>query len=338
MTSNITFREFDRSLQDYEMIVAIRNANYPDSPAQLESYQHGDKTRNPKHYYHCVIMMQDGDVVGFGRFMERWWDKKDNTSAWVFLATPDADYPSLVPHYYDMVLERIQAKKGQIDLIYHDTREDKTEQIAFLKSHGYALDNRYPRSELDLRAFDFAPYAGLAPRMEKLGLTIKTVEELAQTDPDYQRKLYDLDWILEQDEPTEGEWVQMPYDEFVKNVFEHPEYHPEGWFVAVDEAGSYAGMSMLIPDKFFEDRMHTGWTGVDRPYRKKGVATAMKIKAFEYAQANGIKRIETDNHETNWMYQINLKFGFQPLPAYLDYKKTFVAEQAVEIGETAKTL
>jgi GNAT superfamily N-acetyltransferase len=319
--NEITFREFDKCERDYEIALAIHNAFYHDSPNTMQSFKHNDNVRNPKHYFHRIMMQRGDDVIGYGGIMERFWDKVENTYVWFFYCKPEEAYTPLVSQFYEMALTRIERECGQIDIIYHDSREDRVEQVAFLEGQGYVLDNRYPRSELDLTAFDFAPYAGLGARMDSLGLTIKSGAELTISDPDYQRKLYDLDWILEQDEPSEGEWIQQPFDEYVKSTFGHPEYNPESWFIAVDPEGNYAGISMLFADQFFPEKMHTGWTGVDRPYRRKGVATAMKIKAFEYARAHGIKRIQTDNHETNHMYQINLQFGFSPLPAYLDYKK-----------------
>lgn len=324
--SEITFRDFDKSERDYESALAIRNAAYPDSPQTMESYRHWDSVRDPKHYFHRVMMERDGEVIGSGGLFECWWDKVPNSYKWFFSCKPEEDLTALTSRFYEMVLERIGRECGQIDTIERDSREDRLEEIAFLEAHGYKLQNRYPRSELNLTQFDFAPYAGLATRMDRLGLTITTVAELAKSDPGYQRKIYDLEWIFEQDEPTEGEWVQEPFDEFVKGRFEHPEYQPESWFIAVDKDLNYAGMTALYRDQFFSEKMHTGWTGVDRPYRKKGVATAMKVCAFEYAKSKGIERIETDNHETNHMYQINLKFGFKPLPAYVDYKKVMKAE------------
>ncbi len=319
--NEITFRDFDNSERDYEIALEIHNIVYHDSPQTMEAFKHNDNTRNPKHYFQRIMVERDDEVIAYGGLLERWWDKVENTYLWFFACKPEEDYTVLVVPFYAMVLERIEREKGQIDIIYRDTREDRVEQIAFLEAQGYKLENRYARSELDLTTFDFAPYSGLAKKMDDLDITITTVAELAKSDPAYQKKIYDLEWIFEQDEPTEGEWVQEPFDEFVKSRFEHPEYQPQSWFIAVDKDGNYAGMTALYRDKFFPEKMHTGWTGVDRPYRKQGVATAMKVRAFDYAKSQNIERIETDNHETNHMYQINLKFGFKPLPAYVDYKK-----------------
>lgn len=62
-----------------------------------------------------------------------------------------------------------------------------------------------------------------------------------------------------------------------------------------------------------------------RTARRKGVATALKLKALLYAKERGLKVVQTDNEENNPMFQINLAFGFQPSPARLHYRKEFVA-------------
>lgn len=62
-------------------------------------------------------------------------------------------------------------------------------------------------------------------------------------------------------------------------------------------------------------------TVVDRPYRRQGVATAMKLRAFKYVQELGKVRIEATNAETNPMLHLNLKLGFKPIYAWLEYKQ-----------------
>lgn len=45
-------------------------------------------------------------------------------------------------------------------------------------------------------------------------------------------------------------------------------------------------------------------------------------KLYNEIELDIIKFIETDNEENNPMYQINMKLGFEPLPAWVDYEKT----------------
>ena len=69
---------------------------------------------------------------------------------------------------------------------------------------------------------------------------------------------------------------------------------------------------------------HKGWTGglgVIREFRRKGIATALKIKAIEALLKKGITEIRTDNEENNPMYKINVALGFKPVPFSLEYIK-----------------
>ena len=65
----------------------------------------------------------------------------------------------------------------------------------------------------------------------------------------------------------------------------------------------------------------TGSLGVLREYRRKGIATALKIKAFQKLRKKGIKIIRTDNEENNPMYKINVSLGFTPEPYCFEYQK-----------------
>lgn len=58
-----------------------------------------------------------------------------------------------------------------------------------------------------------------------------------------------------------------------------------------------------------------------RTHRHQKIATALKVLAQQKVIEYGAKTIITDNEENNPMYQINLKLGFEPKPAWLSYQK-----------------
>ena len=58
-----------------------------------------------------------------------------------------------------------------------------------------------------------------------------------------------------------------------------------------------------------------------REYRRKGIATALKVKAIEKLCEKGIKKVRTDNEENNPMYKINVALGFTPEPYCYDYQR-----------------
>jgi len=68
-------------------------------------------------------------------------------------------------------------------------------------------------------------------------------------------------------------------------------------------------------------KAYTEGLGVLKEYRRKGIATALKIKAIQSLLQKGIKEIRTDNEENNPMYKINIALGFSPVPSSLEYTK-----------------
>jgi hypothetical protein len=79
--------------------------------------------------------------------------------------------------------------------------------------------------------------------------------------------------------------------------------------MALDDS-AYVGLSSLW-GALSSDRLYTGMTGVKRPYRRKGIATALKLRTIAYAQAHDIRFLMTSNNSENPMYQLNLRLGFQ---------------------------
>lgn len=65
----------------------------------------------------------------------------------------------------------------------------------------------------------------------------------------------------------------------------------------------------------------TGFTGVLRSYRQRGLATALKVRTIEYAKANGYQAIRTGNEENNPMLALNKKLGFVEITARLAFEK-----------------
>ena len=74
-------------------------------------------------------------------------------------------------------------------------------------------------------------------------------------------------------------------------------------------------------NKFEPNKGWTGALGVLRNFRRRGIATALKIKAIEKLLKKGVTELRTDNEKNNPMYKINVALGFKPVPFSLDYSK-----------------
>jgi predicted GNAT superfamily acetyltransferase len=89
----------------------------------------------------------------------------------------------------------------------------------------------------------------------------------------------------------------------------------------------YVGMSNLWLTET-QGRLHTGLTGVRREYRKRGLATALKVKVLGKAKALGYESVLTWNDSTNaGMLGINWRLGFEKRPAWIDFEKVLATRE-----------
>ena len=88
---------------------------------------------------------------------------------------------------------------------------------------------------------------------------------------------------------------------------------PEAQFFAVD-GNEWIGLAGLesVPDS---NVMHNTFTAVERAYRKRNIALALKLLTLDYAKRHGVSHIRTDNDSTNApMLAINRTLGYKPVP------------------------
>ena len=153
-------------------------------------------------------------------------------------------------------------------------------------------------------------------------IRIAPLTQLREAYPDWQRKIWDLDWEFAQDEPQPVTISKPPLEQYVKDTFQGPSFRPDLWFVAVDD-GRFVGLSQCAPVENEPQRLRAGMTGVARSHRRRGLATALKVNNIESARSQGVATIRTGNEENNPMYQINVNLGFRYKTAQLSFEKKF---------------
>ncbi|MCP4703871.1 MAG: GNAT family N-acetyltransferase, partial [candidate division Zixibacteria bacterium] len=131
------------------------------------------------------------------------------------------------------------------------------------------------------------------------------------------------------DMPDEDGFTKLDYETYRKENLEASYTNPDSYFIAL-ENGNYIGVSVLFKFKQNKD-LYTGLTGVRRPYRRRGIATCLKVKAIEYAKKHNFAKIGTDNQSTNKpMRDLNDKLGFKKQYDWICYKKVIRQENATE--------
>ena len=315
-----TIRPFDYSDQSYTAIVAIQNQIYPDQPETVAWWQHRDRIRNPDYFYQAFLVEGDGQLVAYAHVMETPWSYRPGKYAFGVTVQPDYERRGIGTMAYDHLMALLMTRPLPPTLLITSMREDKTQAMRFLTKRGFQQVMRSPISLLELATFDGSRFAHVPGKVQATGITIYSMKELAQFDPEHREKIYELDWQCTLDEPLPDAPTKPPFDEYTKFFFDSPNFIPEACFIAVD-GSEYVGMSNLFYNPALPTEINTGFTAVLRTHRRRGIATALKLRAIAYAQQQGYAAIRTGNEENNPMLAINLMLGFVPQPAWLDFQK-----------------
>jgi GNAT superfamily N-acetyltransferase len=313
---NLHIREFDP--KDYDDAVAIGNNVYVEYPETADEWRFQDEHRDPKCRFQRYVGELDGRTVAtaaYGNSAHMFHPQK----FWVDVTVdPDFQRQGVGSAMYRK-LEEVLAEFSPIKL-WSAAREDFDASIKFLEQRGFAEVMRAWESRLYVDDFDFEPFEGRIDAVESNGIRVETFESLSR-DPDHLTRLYDLIQEVDRDVPSPDEPTPMDFDVWVDRVRSNPNLMPDAYFIAVD-GERYIAMSNLWLSQAQDDEVYVGLTGTRRDYRRRGIATALKLKTIEYAAGNGIKVLKTWNETGNeGMLAINTMLGFVRQPAWIDYER-----------------
>lgn len=181
--------------------------------------------------------------------------------------------------------------------------------LRFAETRGFTIDRHMFESTIDLKQFDYSPFADLIASLEATGLRFSSLAEEGNT-PEAQRKLYEVNRDCSLDDPA-STGTFSSFAEFQADVFQASWFRPAGQILALD-GDRYVGLSAV---GYFETThsMYNLMTGVLAPYRGRKIAQALKALSLQFAQAYGSDYIRTHNDSQNGpMLAINRKLGYVP--------------------------
>lgn len=318
-------RELKPTKEDFEAIVAINNAVWPDQKQSIESVRHREKTRDHTLFHHRVVIEEDDVPAGHGLVASPSWSKVPNRYMIYCEVIPTYRNRGIASLFYQYAIK--QLKDREVDVLISFTREDQPVGISFLESRNYKMVQREPRSILYVNQFDESRYADLSTTIAESGIELLPISEISRRDDEWGRKLWQLDNLLMEDVPIPEPYTGPTYDQFVKRTLGSPDFDSNLQFIALD-GDKWVGMSALWLSNANPHMLFTGLTGVIRSHRRRRIATALKLKAILKAREMGKQEIETDNEENNPMYRLNMELGFVTQPAWLTYHNTVSSEEA----------
>jgi mycothiol synthase len=201
-------------------------------------------------------------------------------------------------------LSKWARQSGQTSL-WGRIREDDPESRRFADRHGFGEVGREYEVVLDLAPVDTS-------QDPPPGIEIVSVAER----PDLIPAVFDLDREVAPDVPRGPGQSHEPatFERWSGQYLEGPGALPQALVVALadGEVVGYAGIRRRGATSPTAENL---LTAVRQPWRKRGIATALKLAQIESARGAGIEQLFTTNDETNiGMREVNKRLGYRPAP------------------------
>ncbi|MEQ1824172.1 MAG: GNAT family N-acetyltransferase [Fimbriimonadaceae bacterium] len=186
-------------------------------------------------------------------------------------------------------------------------RSDKSDQIAELEASGYQVIQVVPTSFLNIQSFSDESFKEL---VDKLPYRVASIEELEREGTEWVRRLFTATSEISQDVPDPHDYEPMSFEQYAEMI-KNPVIYDYGlMFVAMD-GEAIVGYTRASPTEGDSGRVNTGLSGTIRSHRRRGVVTALKVRAIAELKRRGCHTLQTENDASNPMYEVNLRLGFK---------------------------
>lgn len=334
--AGLTFRP-PRLPDDLVGMAAAMTAAAPRFPVTPELLLDWHRTNDPALHLAVRVAEWEGEVIGMGRTIQQ-GATVGRESYWMNLWVAQPWQRTGVGR---ALLAELEIEVGRLggQRLKAQVRQDVPGALALAERSGYVRTWTRYESALEVTSQqDFSGFAPLLEGLEAAGIVFRSVAELS-SDPERNRRLWELDWQLMADVPLGMALTRHPLDVWVNQDIENLSFCPELSFVALDPAldtlapdgpltGPYIGMSSLNvqPGGFYT----IGMTGTLPAYRGRGIAKALKVRAMRALQeqtrhgtdgSTGSAIIRTFNDPPNVaMLGMNAALGFVRGPDIYRYE------------------
>jgi GNAT superfamily N-acetyltransferase len=301
--------------QDVERITAIANMARSE-PLTIENILNAEQTRSAEVITpRLAAINADGLIVGYGEGYHAPWSATGRFEIEVVVDT--AWRRRGVGALLWEALGRQLAEEGATHFQV-EVRDTDPDSERFAQTRGFTIERHRFESTLDVTRFDEAPFTGHIERLEAQGARFFSLADVGDTE-EARRTDYEVNKRAVMDTPGSSQTF-APFEEWRRFVCEAIWYRPEGQIIAAwgDEWVGLAAVG-YYPEN---SSMYNMITGVDRAYRGRGLALALKLYTIRLAKRYGVSIIRTHNDSENApMLAINRKLGYQPEPGLLLYTR-----------------
>jgi len=227
----------------------------------------------------------------------------------------------------DLLLDQLMKDLQEVNAIaiWHRSDTRFADTLTFLKAHGFVETSLVRDLTLPVADFDPTPFKPKTAR----GVSIVTYAEQRERDSECLRKLQELLNSLMADVPGRQHFAPVPLDT-VARWFSRRSLPPDACFIAID-GDRYIGITSLILTGEEKESITQGFTGVIKERRRQGIATALKLRAIQYARCQGYKSIRALNEHLNLpIMALNERLGFHGCLSYMTLEKCLKEVRAID--------
>lgn len=252
----------------------------------------------------------DGSVAGFGTAMRHACMPEGRFEIAVSVAPPQRRQGAGTLLYDDALAFAVD--QGAFSLV-SEVRDSEPAGREFAEHRGFSEDRHIFESTLDFAGFDERRFAGVVDAVAATGIRFFSLADAGDTEA-MRRRLYAIDRATTLDVPGfEGDYPT--FEEFDRLICNAVWFRPDTQLIAAD-GDRWVGLASL--HLFTETRcMYNEGTGVDREYRGRHIALALKLRSIEVARRCGAAYMRTHNDSQNAsMLAINRRLGYLPKPGF----------------------
>lgn len=325
---SINVRSVDPA-SDLTRIAELTNAVHPDS--ETEDLLREDLLRQiDGRFMRSLVASVPGEpVAGYALVDHAPWQPAGRFWGWV---TTDGRWrgqgigSTLYAHALTLATEQ------HATVLATQVRDDQPESLAFAERRNFHVERHIFESTIDLATFDGSRFAGLVKAVEATGIRFFTLADVGNT-REALRALWEVNYRAVLDDPAStGNFSS--FEDFSQVVGQASWFDPAGQIMAAD-VDTLVGLGAV--GYFAETRSARNMiTGVERAYRGRHIALALKLLGIRYAKAKGALTIRTNNDSQNApMLAINRKLGYLPQPGILRLTKQLASNEAIRVIPSA---
>jgi len=293
---------------DLARIAELTNAVHPDSETEDLLREDLAREMDGRFMRSLVASVPNEAVAGYALVDHVPWQPAGRFWVWV---TTDKRWrgQGIGSTLFEQALEL--AIEQRAALLATQVRDDHPESLAFAERRNFHIERHIFESVIDLATFDPSRFTGLIEDVEASGIRFFTLADAGNTREGL-HALWEVNYRAVLDDPASTGSFSS-FEDFSQVVGQASWFDPEGQIMAADgETIVGLGAVGYFPETHSARNMITG---VERAYRGRHIALALKLQGIGYAKARDALTIRTNNDSQNApMLAVNRKLGYRPEP------------------------